>query len=197
MTREEEWVKETFIDDKTIEKAVQASNQNLAIQDGRRLLYAYQVRSYTDQEPKEKPKRKEGYQKDYKTDVLVYERKDQKWTPRVVIEAKISEVTTHDVITYSQKAAEHKVVHPYLRYGMLVGNRKDRPLPGLLFRHGSHFDFMVSWKGFEPCEKERKDLINLIVEEVEISRNLEDIFFNSQSRSRAQYTFLHRPLKLK
>ncbi|GAB4286004.1 MAG: hypothetical protein Kow0081_4020 [Candidatus Dojkabacteria bacterium] len=65
------------------------------------------------------------------------------------IEAKINSVTTHDAITYSQKAQTHKNVHSYLRYGILIGNRKDYALPGRLFRHGQHFDFMLSWKSFE------------------------------------------------
>ena len=121
---------------------------NLVVEPRQRLPYASQVRSYADRELKGKP---EETKRSYETDFLVSEEKDQKkWTPRVVIEAKISEVTTHDVITYSQKAAEHKIVHPYLRYGILVGNRQDRSLPGLLFQHGSHFDFMVSWEAFEP-----------------------------------------------
>ena len=56
---------------------------------------------------------------------------------------------------------------------------------------------MLSWEAFEPSPNELKDLIHLIVEEVKISRNLEDIFFNSRRKHRARYTFLHRPLKLK
>jgi hypothetical protein len=39
------------------------------------------------------------------------------WKPRVVVEAKLGSITTHDAITYSQKAAAHRAVHPYLRYG--------------------------------------------------------------------------------
>ncbi|GAI54911.1 unnamed protein product, partial [marine sediment metagenome] len=57
------------------------------------------------------------------------------------IEGKINSVTTHGAITYSQKASTHKNVHPYLRYGILLGNRKHYPLPGRLFRHGAYFDF--------------------------------------------------------
>ena len=174
----------------TIQEAVDRRVPNLVVKDGQKLPYAYQILSYTDQGPEE-------VKRPYQTDLLVSEGTDQKWTPRLIIEAKINSVTTHDVITYSQKAAEHKTVHPYLRYGILVGNRKHHPLPGRLFRHGIHFDFMLSWEAFEPSPNELNDLIYLIVEEVKISRNLEDIFFNSQSKHRARYTFLHRPLKLK
>ena len=183
---------------KTIQKALaedqRTKDSGLVVKDGRRLPYAYQVRSYGDQELKQdKPERR-----DYATDLLVSEKvTDQEWTPRVVIEAKISEVTTHDVITYSQKAAEHKFVHPYLRYGILVGNRQDRSLPGLLFRHGSHFDFMVSWKCFGPSNPESEELIDLVCAEVEISRTLEKLFFDSKKKDFGPYRFLRRSLILK
>ena len=178
---------------KTIREGVQGTN--LVIKPRQRLPYASQVRSYADPELKGKV---EETKRSYETDFLVSEEKGPKeWTPRMVIEAKISEVTTHDVITYSQKAAAHKIVHPYLRYGILVGNRKKRSLPGLLFQHGSHFDFMVSWEAFEPSEKERQELIDLVRAEVEISRTLEKLFFDSLKKDFGPYRFLHRSLLLK
>jgi len=56
----------------------------------------------------------------HETDLLVVENLDEvKWTPRVVIEAKGNgAINTHDAITYSHKAATHRQVHPYLRYGL-------------------------------------------------------------------------------
>ena len=184
---EKEWVDEILKPE--IEKAAQAYDENLAVDVGRRLPYAYQVRSYTAQEPKGKPE-----SKGYETDVLVYERTDQAWTPRMIIEAK-TRIHTHDAITYSQKAAEQKSVHPYLRYGMLAGNREH--LPGRLLWHGTHFDFMVAWKDYEPSENERKELIDLVREEVKSSRELEKIFFDSQKRDFEPYKFLRRSLILK
>ncbi len=41
-------------------------------------------------------------------------------------------ITTHDVITYSHKAATHRQVHPYLRYGILWVE-ENNILPGRLF----------------------------------------------------------------
>ena len=117
--------------------------------------------------------------------------------PRIIIEGKLGSVTTHDAITYSQKALTHKNVHPYLRYGIILGNRKHYPLPGRLFRHGAYFDFMLSWKAFEPTYIEMDWLISIIVEEVEASRNLDEILFNSRNPNRVNYTLLHRPLKLR
>jgi hypothetical protein len=43
--------------------------------------------------------------------------------PRFEIELKPARISPHDAITYSQKAATHKSVHPYLRYGILLAHR--------------------------------------------------------------------------
>ena len=135
---EREWVKSII---EEIEKSLKPFNSKLRVTDGLRLPYASEVLSYNDNEPE--------HQNfiGYETDILIFEQIDEtRWKPRIIVEAKINSVTTHDAITYSQKAQSHKNVHPYLRYGILIGNRKDYPLPGRLFRHGQHFDFMLSWK---------------------------------------------------
>lgn len=118
------------------------------------------------------------------------------WKPRIVIEAKLYRITTHDAITYSQKAMTHKQVHPYLRYGIMVGNRKNYPLPGRLFRHGAHFDFMLSWVGIEPTDNEITSLVKVIKDEVKASQDLEEIIYRSRSKNREHYTFYHKPLML-
>lgn len=106
---------------------------------GQKLIYANEIVEYQGNS-------NSYHEMAYETDILVYEEgKKQAWKPRVVIETKINRITTHDAITYSQKSASHKYVHPYLRYGVFIGNRKNYPLPGRLFRHGAHFDFMLSW----------------------------------------------------
>ena len=46
----------------------------------------------------------------FETDLAIYERNDEKIIPRVIIEAKIGNVTTHDAITYSYKAEKHKTI---------------------------------------------------------------------------------------
>src|SRR5690606_30085073 len=43
--------------------------------------------------------------------------------PRVVLEFKTS-ITTHDVLTYSAKAKQHKQIYPYLRYGIIASKQK-------------------------------------------------------------------------
>ena len=134
---EREWVNSIY---KKLEQELRLFNDNLRVSESRKLPYSSEILDYIEDKPN-----KQNFIK-YETDFLVYEvMEDNKWKPRIIIEAKIDSVTTHDAITYSQKAQTHKNVHPYLRYGILIGNRKHHPLPGRLFRHGQHFDFMQSW----------------------------------------------------
>ena len=171
-----------------LQAALKATDPALEVRDGYRLAYSREILSYDGAEAK----REAGMR--YETDLLIVERVAGGWTPRVVVEAKLRRVTTHDAITYSQKAATHKHVHPYLRYGIFLGERKHHPLPGRLFRHGAHFDFMLSWKELEASTDEFEAFIRLLIEEVNASRLLQDIMFNSRSRSRTGYTLLHRPV---
>jgi len=185
---EREWVKSIVGD---IEKALRSVNPNLRATDGKKLPYSNEILTYTGDEPTN------HNLISYETDILIYELlNEQEWKPRIIVEAKIDSVTTHDAITYSQKAQTHKNVHPYLRYGILIGNRKHYPLPGRLFRHGQHFDFMASWQGFSANKDEWNGLTKILKSEYEASVKLEEIIFNSRSRTREHFTLLHRPLKL-
>ncbi len=101
------------------------------------------------------------------------------------------------VNVYGQKAATHKNVHPYLRYGILLGNRRHYPLPGRLFRHGLNFDFMLSWKAAQASREEWQGFMAIVQDESRASKELEEIIFNSRSRNRQAFTYLHRQLCLK
>ena len=185
---EREWV--TSVVD-LLSENLQAEFPSLVVSQGAKLPYAYEIRQYSGQGP-------EAHDiSAYETDILIAEVHEDSWKPRVVIEAKLSSVTTHDAITYSEKAATHKNVHPYLRYGIILGNRKHYPLPGRLFRHGAYFDFMLSWTAFDPTPKELQYLLDLASQEVKASQDLEKILYSSRSPNRERYTFLHRPLLLK
>lgn len=165
---------------------------NLSFYNGKKIPYSYEIISYKEDKPEETNIIK------YETDLFICENiSENKWKPRIIIEGKINKVTTHDAITYSQKAATHKNVHPFLRYGILIGNRKQYPLPGRLFRHGAHFDFMLSWVGYEATGKEWEDFKELIKNEIKYSQQLEEMIFNSRSRKRKHYTVLQKKLYLK
>lgn len=173
-------------------KPLLATDPSLELIQGARLTYAEEVVTYRDNATDK------HFSTLYETDLIITERLNAtEWVPRVVIEAKINSVSTHDAITYSQKAAAHKTVHPYLRYGIILGHRLHYPLPGRLYRHGAHFDFMQSWVDFEPTPDELETLRALIVDEVRASRTLGEMIFGSRSPHRKRYTVLHRPLQLR
>jgi hypothetical protein len=188
---EVEWVKTIVAP--SIQKRLQEYDPNLSLRVGYKLPYAYEIGDYENDEACENRLMR------YETDLLVVENSDkEKWIPRVVIEAKGNgAITTHDAITYSHKAATHRQVHPYLRYGILLGDRKHYPLPGRLFRHGTQFDFMISWVKHEPRKQELDDTVDVLRKEVDASRILEKIIYDSRKKGKDHYTVLHKELKLR
>ncbi len=153
-----------------------------------RLIYASEVIRHGEKNAPET--RETGYQ----TDLLIRDnRADESWVPRVVIECKLDSVTTHDALTYSAKAATHKQVHPYLRYGILVAGEPS--LPARLVRHGTHFDFMMVWARSEPSKTEWDALVATLKQEVEASRRLQ-VMITERSSGRPTYRLLHRPIRL-
>jgi hypothetical protein len=160
------------------------------------LTYAHEILSYTsDSRGKAIPQ--SPHSPTYQTDILISEHKpDETWIPRIVIECKLgdSRISTHDALTYSAKAATHKHVHPYLRYGILLG-AFNNSLPYRLVRHGSYFDFMVAWRAESPSTVEWNALVELIKEDVKASRALQDILTN-RSLGRNRYVALHKPVRL-
>lgn len=130
----------------------------------------------------------------YETDILISDHEDDRWTPRVIVECKLGHVTTHDALTYSTKAASHKHVHPYVRYGILIGGFKDR-LPARLVRHGVHFDFMMVWTD-ETGEGDRLNrFLDVLATEVKASRTLQSLL-SDRTRAKQVLKLLHRPLHL-
>ncbi|MCY4348488.1 MAG: hypothetical protein OXC25_01385 [Thiotrichales bacterium] len=182
---EKEWTESIahFLRDKLSEIPYRACS----VETGRKIPYGLEARSYDDVDA---PKPNVNQ---YETDLVVIDYEDeQSWKPRVIVEAKKSSVTTHDAITYSQKALSHKTVHPYLRYGIMLGDRKNYPLPGRLYRHGSHFDFMISFVGDRPSKTEIDAFGRIIRAEIDTSRKLEKIIYESRQRDREHYTILQR-----
>lgn len=131
----------------------------------------------------------------FETDLLVFEKKES-IKPRIIIESKINNVTTHDAITYSYKAQTHKNVTPYIRYGIMMGNRKHYPLPGRLFRHGTNFDFMISFKDFILSDCEKLAFIELIKKEISYSQKIEEMIYDSRNKNRKHYFILQKELRL-
>jgi len=158
---------------------------------GRRLTYAHEILKYNLDEPIRTHSAK------YETDLLFYDAcENSDWIPRVVLECKQGSVTTHDALTYSTKAETHKKVHPFLRYGILVGAWGGTAVPGRLIRHGAYFDFMMVWEFSEPGAGEWRDFVDLIRLEIEASRRMQMLLMESRTRGRQRFRLLHRPLRL-
>jgi len=186
--KEKEWINNEVIH--RLQSEFQKIDKRLQAQSSVKLPYVYEIREYADEDVQD-------YQLSFETDICIFEINEGKWKPRVVIEGKVKSITTHDAITYSHKAQIHKSVHPYLRYGILLGKRDHYPLPGRLYRHGAHFDFMLSWQDYNPNKEEWGNFLEIIMQEIEASHTLEEMLYNSRSPKRRHFVTLHRPLILK
>jgi len=83
-----------------------------------------------------------------------------------------------------------------LRYGIMLGDRGTYPLPGRLFRHGTHFDFLFSFSQSEPSDKEIQAFIEMIRKEIHYSQQLEEILTNNRRKNRKHYYLLQKELHL-
>ena len=117
----------------------------------------------------------------FKTDLLIYEQSGGGRIPRLVIEAKILDASTHDVITYGKKSVLHRELMPYLRYGLMIGANKSDALTWKHFTHGSDFDFMFSFGAETPDKNERESFLALVDSEVATSRELQGMLDSSGS----------------
>jgi hypothetical protein len=185
--KEEDWAKALGIKLNENLSKIDGKDSGIMVFDGKELPYACEIYGYSSSDEMHPPDVSNTYQ----TDLLISDHGDNKdWIPRVIIECKLRGINTHDPLTYSAKAATHKHVHPYLRYGILVGGQKT--LPQRLVRHGANFDFMLTWKLFEASPEEWSNFYNLLLHEIKVSRELQNVF----KRKDKQYRSLHRKLIL-
>ena len=118
-----------------------------------------------------------GRGKGFEQDLLVYDEVNDSHTsvvPRIVVELKFGNVTTHDVIVYSEKADRIRRVYPYVRYGFVLGGLKN--IPGRVLRLGQRFDFVASLSA-EPNESELERFVLLMQQEAKASIELCDLLF--------------------
>ena len=111
----------------------------------------------------------------FQTDICICELIDGVKFPRLAIEFKES-ISTHDILTYSAKAGQHKRIYPCLRYGILVGN--EASIPSRFFIHNENLDFFIAAKNYKGQEKLRPLVQTLVEAELAISRKLEEIHFD-------------------
>jgi hypothetical protein len=116
------------------------------------------------------PKRGRGA---FETDVAIFEKKGNLEVPFIIIEVK-ERLTTHDVITYNNKASRHKEVYPFLRYGMLAYGLDS--IPKRFFKHNKDLDFFLAAKEHSKDKKQlQKILSELIKNELKIFKNIQKI----------------------
>ena len=160
------------------------------VTDGKKLPYKCEIYEYAGDD-KTVPS-----VSNYETDLLICEKWNSgRWIPLVVVECKLA-ITTHDALTYNAKAATHKHVHPYLRYGILVGGQQKQALPGRLIKHGANFDFMLTWKEQDANDEEWRHFCELLRQEMDASRALLEVIKNNRIPDRARFHSLHRKLVL-
>lgn len=155
---------------------------------GRKLAYTAHIQRYQMDDsfkPETSP---------YETDLLIADTDNEGWIPRVVVECKIGSINTHEALAYSTKAATHKQVHPYLRYGVLIGERTASGVPRRLIRHGAYFDFLVVWQGKEARRKVLPQFCELLIGEVRASRMVQNLLSNRRSAHETKHAIFHRPL---
>jgi hypothetical protein len=141
---------------------------------GAPLLYEITVNNRLEVMSQEKVRKPKRGASAFQTDLCIFEDKTSDISiPRVVIEFK-TKITTHDILTYSAKATQHKQIYPYLRYGILASGEK--VVPGRVFTHNKSLDFFVSVEGLEETDLEAF-LESLFKSEVASSKCLEDIAF--------------------
>jgi hypothetical protein len=154
--------------------------KDLEVETGRSIFYSV----YIDEtgniplhlNPQREPMRGEGT--GFEQDILLFERVSCQTSiiPRVAVEVKFRGVTTHDALVYSAKAERIRNVYPYLRYGLILGDMNT--IPSRVLRLGREFDFMVQISN-PPTEAELDRLAKLLADEVETSRKLGKVFFES------------------
>lgn len=124
----------------------------------------------------------------FQTDICIYEKIKDIYFPRIVIEFK-TQITTHDILTYSSKAGKHKQIYPVLRYGILASDIEF--IPNRFFIHNEHLDFFIAAKGYHG--KKLNSLISkLILDEIKISKKLERIHFANH-----KYNYYRNDIKFK
>lgn len=171
----------------------QVLGDNICIDVLKKIPYAFEISSFNEEWEVDTESFNET---SFETDMVLYEKIGEKIIPRVIVEAKVGTVTTHDAITYSHKAMYHKNVIPFVRYGIMLGARENYPLPGRLFRHGTNFDFLFSFVDYEPSKKEVETFVDMLKREITYSRQIEEILSNSRLRGRKRYFMLQKEFHL-
>jgi hypothetical protein len=123
----------------------------------------------------------------FQTDLCIFERgADGVELPRVVLEFK-GDLTTHDVLTYSAKAARHRTVYPYLRYGIVLA--RPSSVPRRFFTHNDALDFCVAVGDGVP-----EQVVALVHDELEASQRMQALVFRGTGAALVRRSWADAPL---
>lgn len=124
--------------------------------------------------------------KSYAVDILIYrELENDEKIPLVVIEGKIKSHSSHDAITYSEKARHHKTVFPHLRYGFIVLEARDTEFK-LRYHLHSSFDFEEIFPARETAEEHDNrvtEFVRQLEEQIKIAERKHQIFFKGKGET--------------
>ena len=95
----------------------------------------------------------------YQQDLTI---RDEK-APFIAIELENGGFNTNHILTYAAKAEKIKNVYPYIRYGYVVQDEKDRKIPTKFFENGDVFDFVL----VIPNDDEFPRILSIIKEQLE------------------------------
>ena len=128
----------------------------------------------------------------YEVDLLIKEKRGEYSVPKLIIESKYCSITTHDVITYSNKASAHKKLYSGLRYGLMIGNNCELGISPRVVNHGDNFDFMISFKSDIPTEEEWNLFVSIVKKNLDISDKLEKIISQKNTKSKIRYSCISK-----
>lgn len=130
----------------------------------------------------------------YEVDLLIKENVNNEYVPRLIIESKYKSVTTHDLITYSNKAISHKNLYSGLRYGLMIGNCKES-ISYRIIKHGNEFDFVTIFKDDIPTQKEMELFVKVIKRNLEYATHIEKIISDSRKKEKNRYFCIEHNLE--
>ena len=114
------------------------------VETGRNVCYCAKIKGYSDNGLaifEEASGKKYKYQTDICISKVEEDNSCNIYIPEIIIETKLKSYSSHDVITYSEKALAHKKLHPNLKYGFVVIEPEDNKLQSRFFAHNFGFDF--------------------------------------------------------
>ncbi len=131
----------------------------------------------------------------YEVDLLIKEKRGNQSIPKLIIESKYGKITTHDTITYSNKAKAHKDLYSGLRYGLMIGNSSEKGVSPRVIHHGNEFDFMIVFGEDEPNDKEWKIFVEVVKRNLIISDKLENITTDKRRKDKVRYCCIEKNIE--